>query len=449
MTKDSPLVKIGVIGIGGAGCNAVNIMFDERNKGKSSESSVFNDVSIIVANTDVQDLENAKADVKIQLGAESTKGWGAGADPETGKIAAEESKVEILSAIENIDMLFITAGMGGGTGTGASPVISKIAKEAGILTVGVVTEPFLFEGGKKRKLAKEGIEELKKNVDTLVIVPNQKLIEISSETDDAKDMFEKSNEVLREAVKNISSIISNKAYINVDFADIQSIMRGMGTAMIGFGSATGENAAINAVKEALNNPLLSDVSINGTSRVLLNIGGMKIPMKQFSEAGSFVSEQLKDDATFIWGASLDESEDRVFALIVAEATKSNIQNPKTNSKQTTITEKEQMSLFNVSNSDNKKSERINNVKKMVKEEIQKPEQDEDLKIAAQKEDSFLETEITLIDDDEFDIDMPEIIDLNDQNIPAFLRQKAKKEQTKNTKVQVAEKSDKIKDFGNF
>ncbi len=447
MTKETPLVKIGVIGVGGAGCNAVNIMFDERNSEENVDSSLFNDVSIIVANTDVQDLENARADIKIQLGAESTKGWGAGANPETGRQAAEESKVEIMSAIENIDMLFITAGMGGGTGTGASPVISKIAKDAGILTVGVVTEPFMFEGGKKKKLAREGIEELKKNVDTLVIVPNEKLIEMASDTDDTKTMFEKSNEVLRAAVKNISSIISNKAYINVDFADVQSIMRGMGTAMIGFGSATGENAAINAIKEALNNPLLSDVSINGTSRVLLNIGGMKIPIKQFSEAATYVSQQLKDDADFIWGASFDESEDKVFALIVAEATKSTMQvSPKQN-KAKTISEKEQMSLFNMETAEEKKSERINNVKKMVKEEVQKPE--EDLKIAAQKQESVLEAEMAIMDDDEFDIDMPDIIDVNDQNIPAFLRQKAKKEQTKNAKVQVSEKSEKIKDFGNF
>lgn len=315
-------INIGVIGVGGGGCNAVNKMIKERrdhSNPESIEKSVFNDVKLIVANTDSMDLQNSSADEKIQLGANLTSGWGAGADPEKGRDSAEESKVDIASAVENFDMIFITAGMGGGTGTGASPVVASVASEAGILTVGVVTMPFKFEGSRKMRIADEYLEKLEKEVDALVVIPNEKLVDIAEPTDDARKMFEKPNEVLIDAVENIAGLICDDSFINVDFADVNAIMRKMGKAMIGIGSASGENAAINAVKEALNNPLLSDISIKGSTRMLLHFGGMNINLKELTDAAEFVNKQTNDDANFIWGASVNENSDKCRAIIVAEA----------------------------------------------------------------------------------------------------------------------------------
>jgi cell division protein FtsZ len=320
----SSVVKIGVIGVGGGGCNAIDMICDERDEVNSRPSennyTVFNEVSIIAVNTDVQALDGSKAGIKIQLGPELTKGQGAGGVPEIGRLAAEESKVDIATAIEGLDMLFITCGMGGGTGTGASPVISQVAKEAGILCVGVVTKPFDFESKKKIRYAKEGMESMSNYVDTMVVIPNQRLLAIADHNDMAMDMFKKTNEVLIYAVRNISELIANKSYINVDFADVKSTMTDMGLAMFGFGSATGEGAAINAIKEALNNPLLADFAVSGSKKMLLHFSGAQVPFPEFVEASSYLSEKLHEDADFIWGISLNESSDKVHALIVAQAT---------------------------------------------------------------------------------------------------------------------------------
>ncbi len=316
----NPLVRIGVMGVGGAGGNAVNRMIEERDRmNESGAVSIFNDIVILAANTDTQDLEKSKAEGKVQLGANRTCGWGAGAKPEVGREAAEESRVEIANNIDGLDMLFITAGMGGGTGTGASPVIAEVAKQASILTVGVVTTPFKFETPKKMKIALAGLEELRAQVDTLVIIPNEKLVAIAEERASYIDMFRRSDEVLINAVRSLAVLIANKSTINVDFADVRTTMVGMGTAMIGIGAAAGENAALNAVKEALNNPLLSDVSIKGAKRALLHLGGMNMPMKELEAAGRYISEQLHEDADFIWGISVDETAEKVYALVVAEA----------------------------------------------------------------------------------------------------------------------------------
>ncbi len=316
----NPLVRIGVMGVGGAGGNAVNRMLEERDRtGATGGTSIFNDIVVLAANTDTQDLEKSKAEERIQLGANRTCGWGAGAHPEVGRESAEESRIEIANHIDGLDMLFITAGMGGGTGTGASPVIAGVAKEAGILTVGVVTTPFCFEGRKKMKIAQEGLENLRAQVDTLVIIPNEKLVAIADDRASYLDMFRRSDDVLLNAVRSLALLIANKATINVDFADVRTTMVGMGTAMIGIGSAAGENAAVNAVKEALSNPLMSDVSIKGAKRALLHLGGINMPMKELEAAGRFVSEQLHEDADFIWGVSVDETADKVYALVVAEA----------------------------------------------------------------------------------------------------------------------------------
>jgi cell division protein FtsZ len=318
------VVKIGVIGVGGGGCNAIDMICEERDEINSRQTennyTVFNDVAIIAVNTDVQALDGSKAGSKIQLGPELTKGQGAGGIPEVGRLAAEESKIDIATAIEGLDMLFITAGMGGGTGTGASAVIAQVAKDAGILSVGIVTKPFEFEARRKQKYANEGIDAMSHHVDTMVIIPNQRLLDIADQNDMAMDMFKRPNEVLIYAVRNISELISNKSYINVDFADVRSTMKNMGLAMFGFGSATGEGAAINAVKEALNNPLLADFAVSGSKKMLLHFGGAKVPLREFAEAASYLSSKLHEEGEFIWGASVNENSDKVHALIVAEAT---------------------------------------------------------------------------------------------------------------------------------
>lgn len=325
---NSTMVKIGVMGVGGGGCNAVDMMCEERDKVNSGAAqqnySVFNNVLIIAANTDVQALEDNRAQEKLQLGPDLTRGQGAGGVPEIGKKAAEESKIDIATVIDGLDMLFITAGMGGGTGTGAAAVVAEVARNSGILTVGVVTKPFDFEAKKKQRYAMEGMEALKSQVDTLVVIPNQRLLDIAEDGDMAIDMFKKPNEVLIYAVRNLSELITNKSYINVDFADVRQTMSNMGLAMFGFGSATGENAAINAVKEALNNPLLADFTISGSKKLLLHFGGAPTSMKEFSAASQYLTDQLHEECDVIWGASSDDSSNKVYALIVAEATEDTI-----------------------------------------------------------------------------------------------------------------------------
>lgn len=332
-----------------------------------------------------------------------------------GEQAAEESKVDIATAVEGLDMLFITAGMGGGTGTGAAPVIAEIAKQSDILTIGIVTKPFSFEGKRKMKLAEEGIEKLKSAVDTLVVIPNEKLVEMAEPTDGAKEMFQRSNVVLLDAVRNIAELISVKSYINVDFADVKTIMTDMGVAMIGFGTATGENAAINAVREAMNNPLLSDISIKGSSRVLLHFGGMNIPLRELNEASGFVSDQIHEDAKFIWGVSADETSDRVYALIVAEAVKKDGTAVQKKKFETT----DQVNLFDLDRerpANEKVKEIITNELKAISEDFEP-----DLNTIAASAERMEEEEII--------IHIPEALDVDpdDFSIPSYLRRRKREE----------------------
>ena len=419
---NNSLVKVGVIGVGGGGCNAVEMMCEERDIKNEGESSytVFNDVKIIAANTDVQALEGTKSNLMIQLGPELTKGQGAGGKPEIGKLAAEESKVEIATAIDGLEMLFITAGMGGGTGTGAAAVVADVAKEAGILSVGLVTKPFDFEARKKHKYALAGMEELRQNVDALVIIPNQRLIDMADTNDMAFDMFKKPNEVLISAVRNLSELISNKSYINVDFADVTSTVKNMGLAMFGYGSSTGEGAAINAVKEALNNPLLADFTISGSKKMLLHFSGAPIPMKEFSDAVSFLSDKLHEDGDIIWGASKDENCDKVHALIVAEATEESFTVNVKNVNKKKIEEKDQGTIFDVSEQENHHETVIPEIIEDVDVTM------EELAPAAKKEEEVYEIDSAdLVDVDDFDeeIVVPEGKEYNmeDTNIPAYLR----------------------------
>lgn len=318
--KSMPLVKIGVIGVGGAGGNAINRIVDERDRlTREGGESVFSEVTLIAANTDAQDLGASGAARRVQLGVNKTKGRGAGSCPDVGRESAEENRVDIANTVDGIELLFITAGMGGGTGTGASPVIAEVARSEGALVVGVVTTPFRFEGKHKMKVAQAGLDRLREQVDALVVIPNEKLLATGGERLGVIESFRRSDEVLISAVRSVSTIIAKKSLINIDFADLCHTMRGMGTAMIGIGSAAGENAAVNAIKEALGNPLMSDVSIKGARRALLHIGGMQIALCELDEAAKYLEGQLHEEANLIWGAAIDETADKIQVLVIAEA----------------------------------------------------------------------------------------------------------------------------------
>ena len=294
-TEADASAKIIVIGVGGAGNNAVNRMIDENIGG----------VEFIGVNTDKQALQLCKAPTLIQIGEKLTKGLGAGAKPEIGQKAAEESAEEIAAAIKGADMVFVTCGMGGGTGTGAAPVVAKISKDQGILTVGVVTKPFKFEAKQRMINAVTGIENLKENVDTLIVIPNDKLLEIVDRRTTMPDALKKADEVLQQAVQGITDLINLPALINLDFADVSTVMKDKGMAHIGIGSAKGDDKAIEAVKLAVASPLL-ETTITGASHVIINISG-DISLMDANDAASYVQDLAGDDANIIFGAKYDET----------------------------------------------------------------------------------------------------------------------------------------------
>jgi len=290
--------RIKVIGIGGGGGNAVNTMIGGKLAG----------VDFMVANTDAQSLEASQAPLRIQLGGMVTKGLGAGANPEIGRRAALEDQEKIREYLEGSDMIFLTAGMGGGTGTGGAPVIARVARDVGALTVGVVTKPFIFEGKKRMRQAEEGIEELKQSVDTLIVIPNQRLLSIAAKTTTMLEAFHRADDVLLQAVRGISDLIITPGLINLDFADVRTVMAEMGLALMGAASATGENRAIEAAQKAISSPLLEDISIQGARGVLINItGGPDLCLHEVNEAASMIQEEAHDDANIIFGAVIDES----------------------------------------------------------------------------------------------------------------------------------------------
>ncbi len=291
------MAKIKVFGVGGGGGNAVNNMI----------SSVLNGVTFVVANTDIQALNRSDAPYKIQLGDKLTKGLGAGANPEVGKEAALESANQIKDHVKECDMVFVTAGMGGGTGTGAAPVIAQMAKDAGALTVGVVTKPFYFEGKKRLSIAERGIEEFRQHVDSLISIPNDRLLALASKKATFIDMLKKADEVLYYAVKGISDLIMVPGLINLDFADVKSVMSEMGLAMMGTGIARGESRAREAAMKAITSPLLEDVSIDGAMGVLMNITcGPDLTIDEVSEAASTISEAAHEDAKIYFGTVFDQ-----------------------------------------------------------------------------------------------------------------------------------------------
>ena len=299
--------RISVIGIGGAGGNAVNTMIN---------SNVEN-IEFIVANTDGQALSNSLTKRQIQLGKNVTSGLGAGSNAETGRKAAEESIEEIISELGDINMLFITTGMGGGTGSGAAPVIAKAAKEKGILTVAVVTKPFDFEGQKRMQIAENGLAELKGNVDTLIIIPNQNLFKIANEKTTFAEAFKMADDVLYQGICGITDLITNPGMINLDFADIRTVMGNMGKAMMGTGESSGDERAKNAAEAALNNPLLDDSNIKGAKSILLNIkGGPDMALFEVDEAASKIRNEVDENANIIFGSSIDESLEGIIRVSV-------------------------------------------------------------------------------------------------------------------------------------
>ncbi len=301
--------KIKVIGVGGGGGNAVNTMIRMGLTG----------VDFIAANTDKQALEASAAGILLQLGNELTRGLGAGSNPEVGKRAAMEDYAKISELLSGSDMVFITAGMGGGTGTGAAPIIAKIAKEVGALTVGVVTKPFLFEGRKRMKQADQGIASLREMVDSLITIPNNRLLDISSKDLSIIDSFKKADEVLLNAVQGISDLINHTGLINSDFADVRTIMANKGLALMGIGTSSGDNRAVQAAKNAISSPLLENVSIQGATGIIINItGGSNLKIHEVNEATSLIMEEADEDAEIIFGTVIDESmQDAVKVTVIA------------------------------------------------------------------------------------------------------------------------------------
>ena len=297
-----------VIGVGGGGGNAVNRMVESGLSG----------VEFVAMNTDQQALLNSKATQKVQLGAKLTKGRGAGADPEIGQRAAEESKDEISNALKGAQMVFITAGMGGGTGTGAAPVVADVAREAGVLTIGVVTKPFGFEGRRRMVQAEQGIEDLKDKVDSLVIIPNERLKHATDQKITFANAFAIADDVLRQAVQSISDLINDTGFINLDFADVTSVMKDAGFAHMGVGRAEGKNKAEEAAKMAISSPLL-ETSINGAKGVLVNVtGSMDIGLDEVEQAATLVQQAAHPDANIIFGATFDEAmEDEIRVTVIA------------------------------------------------------------------------------------------------------------------------------------
>lgn len=290
--------RIKVIGVGGAGGNAVNMMVACSLKG----------VELIAANTDAQVLRRSECPIKLQLGAQITRGYGAGSNPETGRNAALESREEIQKFLAGADMIFITAGMGGGTGTGAAPIVAEIAKDLNALTIAVVTKPFFFEGKRKERVAEGGIEELRKIVDTLIVIPNERLVAVAGRNMSFIDARKKADEILLHAVKGISDLIIVPGLINLDFADIRTVMSEMGLALMGTGVASGENRAIEAAQRAISSPLLEDNTIHGARGILLNItGSSNMTLHEVKEAASLIQNDAHEDANIIFGTVIDDA----------------------------------------------------------------------------------------------------------------------------------------------
>ena len=296
-TGEGVFARIKVVGVGGSGSHAINRMIDANIKG----------VEFVAVNTDAQDLHYCAAPTKIHIGQTTTRGLGAGADPEKGKKSAEENKEEVYNALKDADMVFVTYGAGGGTGTGAGPIVAEIARELGALTVAVVTKPFSFEGLRRRKIAEEGIADLRSRVDTLIVIPNDRLLQVIDKKTSLYDAFSVVDDVLRQGVQGISDLITQYGMINVDFADVKAIMSNSGSALMGIGRGTGDSRTLEAAKQAIDSPLL-ELSIEGAKGILFNItGGPDLGMYEIDEAARIITEAADPDANIIFGAVIDEA----------------------------------------------------------------------------------------------------------------------------------------------
>ena len=308
MEKDMQvgMASIKVVGVGGAGNNALNRMIDYGLKG----------IEFIAVNTDIQALEGSKASKKIQIGEKLTRGLGAGSNPEIGKCSAEESKTEIAEVLKGADMVFVTSGMGGGTGTGAAPIVAETSKEMGILTVAVVTKPFPFEGKRRMTQAEAGIDELRQTVDTLIIIPNEKLLQVVEKQTSVVEAFRMADDVLKQGVQGISDLITTPGLVNLDFADVKTIMLDAGIAHMGIGRASGENRAQEAARQAIHSPLL-ETSIDGAGGVLINVtGGRDLGLLEMNEAAELVQKSVDPEANIIFGAVIDEALDNEIVITV-------------------------------------------------------------------------------------------------------------------------------------
>ena len=398
MPKVNPIIetfaRIKVIGVGGSGKNALNHMIASKVKG----------VEFIAMNTDTQDLHHSLAERKIHIGKNLTKGLGAGMDPEVGKKAAEETKSEIQDVVKGSDMIFIACGMGGGTGTGAAPIVARAAKEQGILTVAVITKPFFFEGNQRMRIAEKGIEELAKEVDAIIVIPNDKLLQLADKNTNFKDAFATCDEVLRQAVEGISDLITTPGMINVDFADIRAIMSDAGSALMGIGSASGEKRAEKAAMQAINSPLL-EVSINGAKGVLFAIsGGEDITIHEIQEAARLITESIDKDAKVIFGTIHDEKLKKGELKVTVIATSFPADAPR-------------KSLFNISQNQNLlKDEKPEIVKKEVHNTILQANANGNVSISVEKKP---EKKLEIVEDIIID-------DTDDWSaVPAFLRRNKK------------------------
>jgi cell division protein FtsZ len=309
---EEPVTKpavLKVVGVGGSGCNAINTMINSK----------FGGVEFIAANTDVQALSLSKASSTLPLGTRRTKGLGAGSDPSVGREAALENVDQIREMLSGADMVFVTAGMGGGTGTGAGPIIASIARELGILTVGVVTKPFLFEGAIRMRRAEEGLSELKRYVDTVIVIPNQRLLSVVDKDTPLVDAFKVADDVLCQAVQGIADLVTTPGLVNVDFADVKTVMTYMGRAVMGMGTAKGNNRAVEATQNAISSPLLEDGSIQGARGVLLNIsGGSDLSLHEVTEASTIIHEAADSEANIIFGSAINERlKEEVVVTVIA------------------------------------------------------------------------------------------------------------------------------------
>ena len=406
------VAMIKVIGIGGAGGNTVNSMVEAGVEG----------FECIVANTDAQALDLSKADVKLQIGIKSTKGLGTGANPEIGQRAAEEDLDKIMDVIGDADIVFLTAGMGGGTGSGAAPVIARALREKGILSIAIVTKPFLFEGKRRSKIAIEAVDTLRKEVDTMIVLPNQKLLDVADENVSMIDAFGMINQVLGQSVRGISDIITRPGHINVDFADVRAIMRDRGIAVMGTGKASGEDRARKAAESAIASPLLENVSIEGAHGVLLNItGGKDLGLHEISAAASVIYDQAHEDANIILGSVIDESLDNeVIVTIIATGCKGD----------QSTDQQEQVKASVLDHSE------------VEQQAAQVPVQEQVVDAPAQEQLVEQELESKPVEQEEHQaqgnavapetLEMSSEIDLNDLDVPAYLRKQAQQDDANNS-----------------